>query len=247
MEAAFDQVMEWLGDEVMDGLLAPETVADDLEKIRTELEHATANTRAARAALAEAAALLREDTDASEILFAGAFAVVVPDDDGPDDPEATLAAAAKLVSGAFSDAPLLPGAIATAMELVAGVYALFADYCSTQCRQDMAAWEEWTSTMARANVLLFKAEMRLQFAICEVQEAVLAHRLYRHPRLLRLMPPETIGSTREASSKLEQIVSTAILELDAALDVIRDLCETVAAEERVVLKLIDRRRRAGRV
>uniref|UniRef100_I1PCB6 Uncharacterized protein n=1 Tax=Oryza glaberrima TaxID=4538 RepID=I1PCB6_ORYGL len=47
-------------------------------------------------------------------------------------------------------------------------------------------WQEGIATMAEANAHLFTVEVRLQFAICEVQNAVRVHRLYRHPRLLRL-------------------------------------------------------------
>ncbi|KAF0922454.1 hypothetical protein E2562_036570 [Oryza meyeriana var. granulata] len=264
LEAAFDQVMVWLDDEVMDKLLGPESVADDLAAIGAGLERVQSNARTARAALAEAAELLREVMDAAKTLFEDAFATVPARDDPDHEATLAVAAAAKLVANVFSEAPVLPAAIGAAMDLVAGVYALppsepgtlqgprelissvankhhaagilFAD-CAPLLgiQEDDEAWHDWVSNMAEANVQSFTVEVRLQFAICEVQQAVLTHRLYHYPRLLRMS-----GEVRAREAwKVELIVSTAIEEVDAALDAIRELRETVAAEEQIVLKLID--------
>uniref|UniRef100_A0A0E0KF41 Uncharacterized protein n=1 Tax=Oryza punctata TaxID=4537 RepID=A0A0E0KF41_ORYPU len=208
------------------------------------LEGVLSNTRAARAALAEAAELLRDDMDATETLFAGAFATVPALDDR--DPKATLAAAAKLVACAFAEAPVLPGAIGAAMDLVAGVYALPPSQPGTTHLDGGQQASGRGDPLRRlqavpqrpTNAQLFTVEVRLQFAICEVQNAVRVHRLlrlYRHPRLLRLIR----GVLMREASKLEQIVSTAIEEVDAALDAIRELRKTIATEELIVLKLID--------
>ncbi|KAF0922455.1 hypothetical protein E2562_036571 [Oryza meyeriana var. granulata] len=97
-------------------------VTHDLAKIHILLAVVQLSARAALATLSKAAALLREDINDTKILVDDAFAFVPTSDDR--DHEATLAAAAKLVVRVFSEAPVFPGAISAAMDLVASVCAL---------------------------------------------------------------------------------------------------------------------------
>uniref|UniRef100_A0A0D3FIV1 Uncharacterized protein n=1 Tax=Oryza barthii TaxID=65489 RepID=A0A0D3FIV1_9ORYZ len=142
LEAAFDHVMDWLEDEVMDRLLGPETMAGDLAAIGGGLERVLSNTRGARA---------------------------------------------------FSEAPLLSGAIDAAMDLVAGVYALPQSQpgrTHLDCGQQELIRPRRSSspTVTRSSIGVQvndnKWQVRLQFAICAVQNAVRVHCLCRHPRLL---------------------------------------------------------------
>uniref|UniRef100_A0A0D3FIV0 Uncharacterized protein n=1 Tax=Oryza barthii TaxID=65489 RepID=A0A0D3FIV0_9ORYZ len=153
--------------------------------------------RAARATLGEVARLLREDIHDTKILVADALAVVPALNDR--DPRATLAVAAKLVASVFSEAPVLPGAIGAAMDLVASVYAvpppvtgplqevrtvsddhdragnLFAD-----CRPYLGIeTEAWTNHRSQALLNGYAAEMGLNRAIWEAGQALRVHRFYQ--------------------------------------------------------------------
>ncbi|KAF0922451.1 hypothetical protein E2562_036567 [Oryza meyeriana var. granulata] len=80
-------------------------------------------TEAARDTLADAAGLLQEDTDAAEILAADLFALLpAPGGALLRIGDASVDAAAKLVAGVLSRAPVLPGAIRASRDLVASVY-----------------------------------------------------------------------------------------------------------------------------
>lgn len=93
-------------------------MVNHLAELPAPLAMVLSDADAARATLDEAAGLLREEIQATELLLAHAFSAIAPRD-GP-----ALAAAAKLAARVFSDAPLLPGKIRAAMDLVASVYAL---------------------------------------------------------------------------------------------------------------------------
>uniref|UniRef100_A0A0E0GP24 Uncharacterized protein n=1 Tax=Oryza nivara TaxID=4536 RepID=A0A0E0GP24_ORYNI len=88
-------------------------MVNNLAELPAPLAMVLSDADAARATLDEAAGLLREEIQATELLLAHAFSAIAPRD-GP-----ALAAAAKLAARVFSDAPLLPGAIRAAMGLVA--------------------------------------------------------------------------------------------------------------------------------
>ncbi|KAF0922459.1 hypothetical protein E2562_036575 [Oryza meyeriana var. granulata] len=117
-------------------------LAGVLAGIDTRLAMVLSGVLAQRTTLAEAASMLREDIDANKILVAGAVAVV-PARDDPADREATLAAAAKLVSSVFSEAPVLPGAISAAMDLVLSGYEIPSQDESQRHRHGERMREAW--------------------------------------------------------------------------------------------------------
>ncbi|KAF0922453.1 hypothetical protein E2562_036569 [Oryza meyeriana var. granulata] len=222
-------------------------------------------THAARATLDEADGLLSEDIHDTKILFADAFAVVPALNDR--DPEATLAAAAKLVPAVFSKAPVLPGAISAAMDLVASVYALppsvtgalqgvrdllrtvsddhdrarhlFAD-CSPNLGidEDDETWEAWSSHRRRALLYRFSAEARLNAAIWEAQHAVRVHRFYQDES------PHRRKRMLEAL-KVKEILRTVIEEVDAVLEAIVLMRGSIAGEIQIVRNAIDAAARGG--
>ncbi len=209
---------------------------------------------AARATLDEAAGLLREEIQATELLLAHAFSAIAPRD-GPDH----LAAAAKLVARVFSDAPLLPGAIRAAMDLVASVYALPPPHAGTledarlilgkvfddhhdatwlfrlyaNCTPNYGiqpgdeTWQAWSARNEEAFHEAAAAETRLISAIWEARHAVRVHRDY-----------QAQSRRREVAWEAKQILSTATEEVDAASVAVRRMRDALAAEEQIVREAI---------
>ncbi|KAL5219670.1 hypothetical protein ABZP36_020354 [Zizania latifolia] len=224
-------------------------VAGSLAKIRTELVDVQSTADAARATLAEAAELLLEDIDATEIIFSYAF-TVVPTPRDPN-PEVTLSAAAKLIDSMFSEDPLLPGAVDTACDLVATLYttpppvtaalqeasrtleALTDDHKNaghifSNCALNLGiqlgdnTWQAWSYHKNNASQLASTAATRLRSAILEAIHAV------------RVRGGERM---REAWRR-NQILSTVMEHVEAALTAIRQMRDAVAAEEQIVLTAI---------
>lgn len=237
-------------------------VAHDLAQARNRLVGVESNALAASVTLAKAAALLREDIDATKVLVDDAFAVVPAHDDLDPDGTLAVAAAAKLVVAAFCEAPVLPGAIGAAMDLVASVCALPPPVIGTlrnaqrllgvvgsdhdkardrfvDCAPELGiqergeTWLKWSIHRYRAFVEEVTAETSLSSAISDAQIAVRQHRLYKE------LPSLSPGERARETWKVEEIVSTAINEVDEASVAIRQMRVAVAVEEQTVREAID--------
>uniref|UniRef100_A0A0D9VVC8 Uncharacterized protein n=1 Tax=Leersia perrieri TaxID=77586 RepID=A0A0D9VVC8_9ORYZ len=223
-----------------------------------QLDKARSAARAARTTLGEADELLDEDIHGAATLAADAFAVVPTLINGRD-PEATLAAAAKLVESVFSDAPTLPGAIVAAISRVARVLAklkrvvgilrsafddhdrahdLFAD-CSWGLGIGYGdeRWDEWADHRAQALVHARAVETRVNAAIWEARHAVRVHRFYKHRIDVSPPPPRPRERVKEAWM-LKDILHTAVHEVDAVMVAILDMFDSVASERRIVREAI---------
>uniref|UniRef100_A0A0D3FJW8 Uncharacterized protein n=3 Tax=Oryza TaxID=4527 RepID=A0A0D3FJW8_9ORYZ len=228
-------------------------MVNHLAELRAPLAMVLSDADAARATLDEAAGLLREEIQATELLLAHAFSAIAPRD-GP-----ALAAAAKLAARVFSDAPLLPGAIRAAMGLVASVYALPPPHAGTledarlilgkvfddhhdatwlfrlyaNCTPNYGiqpgdeTWQAWSARNEEAFHEAAAAETRLISAIWEARHAVRVHRDY-----------QAQSRRREVAWEAKQILSTATEEVDAASVAVRRMRDALAAEEQIVREAI---------
>uniref|UniRef100_J3LBV9 Uncharacterized protein n=1 Tax=Oryza brachyantha TaxID=4533 RepID=J3LBV9_ORYBR len=229
--------------EVRDAIATAQEAAAALVTVGFQLEVAGWSTvRVGRATLYKAAELVREDIHDTKIVVAHAFAVV-PTLNGRD-PAATLAASAKLVASVFSEAPVLPGAIAAAMDLAASVSAIAPPVTGTlwdvlvifkavsedhhrartlfvDCvpyigiGEDYEAWEEFSYRRRHALTCAVVAEMRLNGAIGDAQHSVRIHRFCQNEAPRR-------GRRMREAWKLKGILRSAI-----------------AAEEEIVHQVID--------
>ncbi|KAG8063002.1 hypothetical protein GUJ93_ZPchr0003g17472 [Zizania palustris] len=223
--------------------------ADDLAEIYTRLAVVLSNADATRATLVEADELLQEDIDATDTLVAHALTIVP----ARDDPyyEATLDAAAKLVASVFSEAPLLPGAVGAASDLIATVYAIppsgthlslargelsvligehysaglrFA-YCTPDLgiKEGDGTWLAWYAQRDNTYDQAMKTDTRLMAASWEAMMAV------------RLIGGERMREAR----KMRQSLHIAINEVEAALVYIRRTRNSVKVEEQIVRNALD--------
>ncbi|KAG8063004.1 hypothetical protein GUJ93_ZPchr0003g16826 [Zizania palustris] len=221
-------------------------VAGVLANIRTRLVDVQSNADAVRATLAEAAELLLEDIDTTEIIFSYAFTVVPT----PRhlNPNVTLCAAAKLIDSMFSEDPLLPGAIDTACDLVATLSTTpppVTGALQSACRilKDMTVdhnnaghifyncalnlgiqqgdqtWQAWSYHKSNASQLAITAETMLRLAILEAIHAAGCVRG---------------GERMREAWKRNQILSTVMEHVEAALTAVRQMCDAIAAEEQIV-------------
>ncbi|KAF0922449.1 hypothetical protein E2562_036565 [Oryza meyeriana var. granulata] len=103
------------------GVGMSQRMVEEIQDIGGMVAAVTTHLELIRSGLDVAAGLLGEDIDAAEILDADVLAVLVPEGQAPL-PYATVDAAAKLFASVSSGAPLLPGAIRDAGDLISAVF-----------------------------------------------------------------------------------------------------------------------------
>uniref|UniRef100_A0A0E0KF45 Uncharacterized protein n=1 Tax=Oryza punctata TaxID=4537 RepID=A0A0E0KF45_ORYPU len=252
--AAEEQIMrEAIAEEeeerkVMDLLEIAQRVAGDLDDIGIQLAEAAAVLQLHQQPTAAAA------QEAEEVMDPRGIAQQVAHD--------LAQIRNRLCVAVFSKVPVLPGAMGAAMDLVAGVCALPPPVIGTlrnahrllgvvvndhdkardrfvDCAPELGiqergeTWLKWSIHRHRAFVKEVTAETWLSSAISEAQIAVRQHRIYKeHPSL-------SPGERSRETWKVEELVSTAINEVDAALGAIRQMRDALAAEEQTVREAID--------
>uniref|UniRef100_A0A0D3FJW5 Uncharacterized protein n=1 Tax=Oryza barthii TaxID=65489 RepID=A0A0D3FJW5_9ORYZ len=219
-------------------------VAHDLALLRRHaIEHPC---RKCDARGAKAATLLREDIHASKILVEDAFAVVPARDDlDPDrvlrgarcsqgrsaQPWTSVCALPPPVIGTLRNAQRLLGVVGSDHDKARDRFVDCAPELGIQERGE--TWLKWSIHWHRAFVEEVTAETSLSSAISDAQIAVRQHRLYKE------LPSLSPGERARETWKVEEIVSTAINEVDEASVAIRQMRVAVAVEEQTVREAID--------
>lgn len=245
------------GHEAEDWMQMALTAADNLVLIVTvRLAPAISYTEAARMKLAEAAGVLREANDATDILYSDVLALVP----AGSDPllQASANAAAKLVAGMFAGP--LPGRIDAAGDLLASVFAFPPPVAGPllDARRDLRLFDDkhaetghqFGRCAPHLGLQPGAASLRLlsrhhDFTAVRAKQAKLRldaamWKSVAAEDALRLCLEEVQSPRRgERVTEAEENLRHAIGELDAALVALRRMRAVVALEEQIVRDAID--------